>query len=77
VGGLYVKFCFIIFNKFNFVIFVVLSFSLRATLPIYYMSKFMDYGFSIRETLPLKFMMEFMMVDCLSFSWDDWFIEYF
>jgi hypothetical protein len=37
----------------------------------------MDYGFSMKEALPLKFMMEFMMVDCLSFSWDDWFIEYF
>jgi hypothetical protein len=77
VGGLYVKFCFIIFNKFNFVIFVVLSVSLRATLPIYHMSNFMDYGFSMKEALPLKSMIGFMMVDWLSFSWDDWFIEYF
>jgi hypothetical protein len=41
------------------------------------MSNFMDYGFSMKEALPLKSMIGFMMVDWLSFSWDDWFIEYF
>ena len=38
---------------------LLISFSIRTTLPNYLMGKFMDYGFSIRATLPHYLMIFF------------------